>query len=70
MCCSSLHQKQAFCAGWALAQGELSQPAPSQLGGGGKSPWMEASDRLNIHVSAGKLQQALVTNCYPNCLHP
>lgn len=30
---------------------------------------METSSRLNIHVSAGKLQQALVTNCYTNCLH-
>lgn len=38
-------------------------------GGGGRSPEIDASDCLNIHVSAGKLQQALVTNCYPNCLH-
>lgn len=59
--CTRRNQRQVFYAGCRA-------PSSSQ-GGGGKSPWMETSNCLNIHVSAGKLQQALVTNCYPNCLH-
>lgn len=59
--CPRRNQRQVFCAGCGAPS--------SSWGGGGKSPWMETSNRLNIHVSAGKLQQAHVTNCYPNCLH-